>query len=400
MNIRRAIQFLTAPLLVSIYIGCSPVNFAKDEEYGKCQDSGKNCVSVNGVDYFDETFQVAGGLVDILIVNDNSASMSYEQTQLSTRLAGFIQKLEEQSTDYRIAVTTTDISSASNPPRAINKNGALQDGRLIVFPNGAYFLTSNSGTLAQKNEWFKAVIERKETLDCETFIKNNYGKAGYDSNYPTYCPSGDERGIYAANLVIQNNPNSFLRKEAHLAIIVLADEDERSQLYWYNQQSPGSYPGYDLESLDQPQTLLDNVRKTFGGGKLLRIHSIITTATNYTVSGTTKTCKDIQSGQLLVNGMGVVSGSYGHVYKQASDMTQGVIADICTSDYTEKLGQISTNILDQIKGRTLACPSPSDLVVNVSQTGVTYAVTGRDLKFSTQLSPGTTVKLKYSCTSL
>jgi len=401
MNISSALKFLTVPMLVCIYVGCSPVNFAKDNEAHKCQDSGKVCISQNGKDYFDETEKVENGLVDILIVNDNSASMSFEQTQLATRLSGFIQNLENQKADYRIAVTTTDISSGVNPPRTVNKNGSLQDGRLIAFPNGAYYLTNSSGTLADKNAWFKTVIERKETGDCETFIKNNYGKAGYESSYPANCPSGDERGIYAANLVVKNNPNSFIRKDAHLAIIVLADEDERSQLYWYNQQSPGSYPGYDLESLDQPQTLLSNVRAAFGGGKLLSVHSIITTATTYNVGGKTVTCKDIQGSQIVVNGMSVVSGSYGNLYKQATDMTQGVTGDICSGDYTTQLGQISTNILNRINSVSLACNAPADLVVTiVGQPGVTYSVSGREVKFSAQLAAGTTVKLKYSCTTL
>lgn len=392
MNISRALKFLTVPALISIYVGCSPVNFAKDEELNKCQNSGKNCLTQNGKDYFDETISVAGGLVDILIVDDNSASMSFEQTQLAARLSGFIQNLENQHADYRIAITTTDISNANNPPRSINQNGALQDGRLIQFANGSYYLTASSGSIAQKDAWFKQALQRPETASCENFIRSNYGKSGYDAAYSANCPSGDERGVYAANLVVKNNPNSFIRSNAHLAIIVLADEDERSQLYWYNQQSPGSYPGYDLESFDQPQTLLNNLRASYGGGKALSVHSIVTT---------TQACKNTQDGQLVVNGMSTVSGSFGLIYTQASQMTQGVIGDICATDYTSQLGQISTNILNRINSVTLACANPADLSVTiVGQSGVTFTVAGTLVKFSTQLAPGTTVKVKYSCDSL
>lgn len=392
MNISRALKFLAVPALVSIYVGCSPVNFAKDDEANKCQDSGKRCVSANGRDYFDENVSAAGGLVDILIINDNSASMSFEQTQLAARLSGFIQNLENQHADYRIAITTTDISTTSNPARAINQNGALQDGRLIKFPNGAYYLTNTSGSLAQKDAWFRQTIQRPETASCEAFIKAYYGSASYSSSYDANCPSGDERGIYAANLVVKNNPNSFIRSNAHLAIIVLADEDERSQLYWYNQKNPGTYPGFDLESYDQPQTLLNTVRSSFGGGKLLSVHSIVTTS---------QSCKTAQDNQMIIGGASVVNGSYGHIYSQASQMTQGVIGDICASDYTSQLGQISTNILNRVKSMTLACANPTDLVVTVvGQSGVTYTVTGKELKFNAQLAPGTSVKLKYSCATL
>ncbi|MGZ7109608.1 MAG: hypothetical protein ACXVHW_11600, partial [Methanobacterium sp.] len=271
MNISRAVKIIIVPALISIYVGCSSVNFAKDEELNKCQNSGLNCISQNGKDYFDETVTVDGGLVDILIVDDNSASMSFEQSQLAIRFSGFIQNLENQKADYRIAITTTDISSNSNPPRLVNQNNALQDGHLIRFPNGSYFIDSTSGTLAQKEDWFKKTIQRKETLDCESFIRANYGRSDYDNLYSANCPSGDERGIYAANLVVKNNPNNFIRPRSHLAIIILSDEDERSQLYWYNRQNPMTYPGFDLESLDQPQMLLSNVRATYGAGKVLSV---------------------------------------------------------------------------------------------------------------------------------
>lgn len=388
MNISRALKFLAVPTLVSIYVGCSPVNFSKDEELNKCQNSGKNCLTLNGKDYFDETISVAGGLVDILIVNDNSASMSPEQTQLAARLSGFIQNLDAQHADYRIAITTTDISNSNNPARAINQNGALQDGHLIPFGNGSYYLTPDSGSLTQKDAWFKAALQRPETASCETFIKNNYGKSGYDAAYSTNCPSGDERGIYAANLVIKNNPNTFIRSNSHLAVIVLADEDERSALYL----SPSMYPGYSLEPMDQPQTLLSNLRSIYGGGKLLSVHSIITASDQ---------CKAIQSNQMIINGQATVYGSIGETYKQASQMTQGVIGDICATDYTTQLGQISTNILNRINSVTLACANPVDLSVSiVGQPGVTYSVAGNLVKFSTQLAPGTTVKLKYTCDAL
>ncbi|WP_413288683.1 hypothetical protein [Bdellovibrio sp. HCB337] len=391
MNISGALKFLAVPALVCIYVGCSPVNFTKDEELNRCQNSGKNCITLDGWDHFEDPISIREGLVDVLIVNDNSASMSFEQTQLAARLSGFVQKLEDQKADYRIAITTTDISNSGNPARAINQSGALQDGRLIKFPNGEYFLTKASGTLQQKDTWFKQTLQRPETASCELFIKNNYGKAGYDAAYSANCPSGDERGIYAANMVVRNNPNSFIRKDAHLAIIVLADEDERSQLYWYNQQNPGTYPGFDLEALDQPQALVSASRAAYGGGKLVSIHSMIVLDEN---------CKRTQGNQLVVNGLGTVSGSYGLIYKQASDMTRGVVGDICSSDYTSKLGEISTNILDRKNSVPLACSNPSNLQVTISAPGITYSVSGSELKFSAQLPAGTVGKVKYSCKSL
>jgi hypothetical protein len=383
MNFSRALKILIAPALAAIYVGCSPVNFAKDGEINRCQNFGQSCIVQNGKDYFEYSVTATGGLVDILIVDDNSASMYFEQARLATRLSNFIQNLENQKADYRIALTTTDISSSENPPRAINQNGALQDGKLIKFPNGEYFLTNTSGTLAQKDEWFKQTISRQETISCETFIKNNYGKSGYSSSYDTYCPSGDEKGVYAANLVVKNNPGSFIRKDAHLAIIFLADEDEAVSY------DTNGTPVPHLADLDQPDSLISNVSTVYGASKLLSAHSLVTAS---------QACFTEQNNQMSAYG---IRGSYGWNYAKVSQKTQGFIGDICAADYTTQLGQISTNILNKVNSVPLACEKPTDLTVNISgQTGVTYTVSGRELKFSQQLAPGTTASLKYTCETL
>ncbi len=382
MNTIRAFRVLAIPAVVAIYVGCSPVNFAKDSEINRCQNFGQNCIALNGLDHFDYSVSAAGGTVDILIVDDNSASMSFEQARLSSRLSNFIQNLENQRADYRIAVTTTDISSPANPPRAVNLNGALQDGKLIKFLNGEYFLTNSSGTISQKDEWFKKAISRDETIACENFIKNNYGKSGYSTSYDANCPSGDERGVFAANLVIKNNPNGFIRQGAHLAVIFLADEDEAVT---YNSSG---VPVYHLEDLDQPDVLINNVAQIHGPSKLLSAHSLITA---------TEACFAEQNNQMSAYG---VRGSYGWNYARLSQKTQGFVGDICASDYTSQLGQISTNILNKINSLPLACENPKDLSVSISTSNITYSVSGKELKFSAQLPPGTTVNLKYNCETL
>src|SRR5690606_15242203 len=74
-------------------------------------------------------------------------------------------------------------------------------------------------------------------------------------------------GFFAANLTVENNPKSFIRSDAHLAVVVLSDEDVRSQLY-------DDSPYYRLESKDLPQTLISNVHSRFPG-KSVSIHAII-----------------------------------------------------------------------------------------------------------------------------
>jgi hypothetical protein len=380
------LKILTVSFLIAVYVGCSPVNFAKDSEMRKCQDFAASCIVKDGRDYFDETVGVGRGVADILIVDDNSASMSFEQAHLADRLANFVAGLEAQNTDYRIAITTTDISSPGNPARPINLNGALQDGKLIAFPNGEYFLTPSSGTLAQKDEWFRKTIQRNETLACESFIRANYGAPGYESAYNQNCPSGDERGVYAANLTIANNPNGFIRPNAYLSIIFLSDEDERSQLYY-----SGKDPSFALADLDQPQTLISNLAHVYGG-KALSVNAFVTA---------TQECLATQNNQMVVGNTSVVSGSYGSIYAEAVKKTGGILGDICESDYTTRLGQIKANILEHINDHTLACENPSDLVVTFTgQTGMTYTVSGRTVKLSQELNSKATARFQYSCPSL
>src|SRR5690348_8387825 len=90
---------------IGSYTACSGVRFSKQvdvKQYGDgCQQQGEASVQCEGTEY------VTGGKVDILIVDDNSASMSYEQARLASRFNNFINLLDSKYIDYRIAVTTT-----------------------------------------------------------------------------------------------------------------------------------------------------------------------------------------------------------------------------------------------------------------------------------------------------
>ena len=96
----------TLSFLIGLYVGCSPVKFSLDDS--KCKENG--CIVVDGKYSFNYTATAGYGKVDILIVNDNSASMSFEQARLAPRFANFIGDLDSRNIDYRIGMTTTDVS--------------------------------------------------------------------------------------------------------------------------------------------------------------------------------------------------------------------------------------------------------------------------------------------------
>jgi hypothetical protein len=379
-------SFLLASLVIisSTMSACSAVKFSAKAD---CQGD-TTCVVQQGNTVHEGTINIGGGNVDVLFVNDNSASMSFEQARLGNRLSQFVAQFDQRFIDYRMAVTTSDISSASNPPRSINQNGALQDGKLIRFSGNLPYLTPNSGNASQRDQMFRQVINRPETLICENFITNwiNSGKSRdtseYSQAYVQNCPSTDERGIYAANLVAKNNPDSFLRPEADLHIIFLADEDVRSQLYWNNT------PGFALADYDKGDRLLPNIRSLYPQ-KTVGLHAIIVRDPN---------CLAIQSSQLG----GVVSGSYGHEYHKATLTTSGVSGNICASDYSQQLQSIFNNIQGQIVDKiALRCSGASLVIENItissSDPTVTYAVVGAEIQFNKKLPRGSSVYYKYQC---
>ncbi len=125
--------------------------------------------------------------LDLLFVVDNSCSMVEEQGQLAADASTYIDYLEQQAIDYRIAVVTTDARSA------------LFVGRVPV-------ITPETPQAAQ------------------VFAENvQVGTAG----------AVDERGLEAVLLalsepLVSGRNAGFLRPEASLVVIFIADEDDRS----------------------------------------------------------------------------------------------------------------------------------------------------------------------------
>lgn len=380
---------------VGAYVGCSPVRFSLDPS--PCEEAG-TCIVENGKYSFNELKTVGGGKVDILIVNDNSASMSFEQRNLANRFQGFIQSLDSRSIDYRIAMTTTDIHVAgdNNEPRDINGQGARQNGNLVSF-NGYAYLTP---AVADRVNLFNQTVVRPETLQCEQFIANWVRANGlqstetssvYMAQYKQNCPSGDERGVYAANLTVQKNPSSFIRKDAHLAIIFLADEDVRSHLY-------DRTTGYQLEALDQPASLIQNIYTQFGTGKGISVHAI-------TVKD--NACLAQQNDQTLGSPAepltrGFIRGTFGSVYLTFPEKSWGRAVDICFNDYTSQLGDITSHIFERISSVELKCSNPEDLQVELipANAAITNWVDGNKVRFSQTLAVGTQVRTIYKCSSL
>ncbi len=368
--------------IVSYFLACSPVRFSKIQApacplcvYSVCD--GTTCTQD-----IVETKVVGSGIVDILVVNDNSGSMSTEQAQMGSKFPTFIQGLGKL--DYRIGMITTDVSSnvsdtKANYPGPANGNGKFQDGALIEYTSGVPYLTpvtSNAAAL------FNEKIRREETLACE--------QSGYKKES---CPSGDERGIFAANLALDRNDAGFLRANAPLAIIFLADEDVRSGLYSGGPSNPdGSNYGFELQDYDKAERFVARFREKFPG-KTLKAHSLIVKD---------QACLTTQGSQ--GNGNPYVRGSYGNVYKALSQQTDGVIGSICSSNYENELGQIAYETQGQVASMPFTYCRPKDDNFEVSfSPKLSFAVNATAdvdrlvIEFDKELPPNTTITLTYTC---
>ena len=195
-------------LIIGSVIACSPIRFTPTENTAAVVcDGATSCIISNGIVSISDNVQIGAGKVDILFINDNSASMSPIQAQLAAKFSGFIKNLDEKKIDYRIAITTTDLDS-------------VKSKGLITFGNGKSYISNAD---ANRFSLFNTAIIRPETLKCETFITsmfNTYGpsfqsRQDYAVGYPQNCASPDTRGIYTGNLVISQNTDSFMRTDAN-----------------------------------------------------------------------------------------------------------------------------------------------------------------------------------------
>lgn len=374
-KVKNKIWFAVVLILGLGPVGCSDVAF-KSRPNKLCtqfqQDFGSSgCVmDPKGFNVFNYSVNV--GEVDILFVDDNSTSMYKEQTEMALRFPGFLDSIYRL--DYRIGVITTDWRPDFN------------GGSLLPFANGNRWIGNSSRQLDSQHtnniDLFQKIIKRQETLDCQA--------SGFSSSA---CPTGDERGIYSLNLALDRaEQRSFFRTGGHLAVVILSDENERS--------NGGQISGYGLEPYDQPAVFVEKAKNTLGATKSLSVHSIV-------IRPGDQGCLDTQNAQ-----GGGVKGFFGTLYaalsqpdnelKSKGPIIAGTLGNICSSNYTTELGDIASKINQTLSQIQLPC-SPIDMAVDVGfdpapLQQIFYSVDAQNrLNFTPAAPAGTKVTLKYKC---
>ncbi len=379
--IRKYSRHLIVMTAITIYVGCSDVKFESvpSDQCAEANSDPTNSSCFEAPGWLNYHFEFKVGRMDILFVDDNSGSMYVEQTSMADRFPNLLNEIS--GLDYQIGIITTDISASPNngTPRSANGNGAFQDGKLLKFSNGDTVISAVTPNVVQL---FRDAIKRPETLACDTATGSG-------------CPSGDERGIYALNMALDRADEKFFRKDSHLAVVILSDEDERT--------NGGNISGYPLETYDLPLTFAQKVHTQLGSNKTVSVHTVI-------IQPGDTSCFNIQNSQT-----GGVKGYYGYQYAKLANANQdpelkaahsgflaGRSGSICAGDYGAQMGDIGTLAAVNANIKVLPCVPTSDKIkVAFSPnpgTQINFTVNSeRLLTFNPQPPPGTTVSVDVTC---
>jgi hypothetical protein len=279
--------------------------------------------------------------VDILIIDDNSASMEYEQQSMAKRMSTFMSVLS--GLDWRIAITTTDPTSK-----------VWGDGQLLPMKGltKQYYISSSMDPKSSQ----KALED--------TIQRSEIGNSSEQGIYATY--RAVERSLIATDPASQ-----FFRSDANFATVVISDEDES-----------------DTKFRNIPENLLALVKQTWPS-KHFAFHSIITRSGDVQCkNGNGNTYGVTYEKMSKLTGAGMVGGP--------------IIGSVCEADYGSQLRGIGDSVQAMQKIIDLQCApignATSSVVVQLNGNNYTapYQVSGTRLVFQSNLPIGKYV-LQYTC---
>jgi hypothetical protein len=340
-NNMRTIRLLLAASAL-ILIGCNEVKFEAGRvattscTTPECQSGQDVGDGTQTLVLKNDTFNVPSNrAIDILFVIDNSGSMGPEQMAISTRLASFTNVIETSGLDWRIAITSTDVSG----------NYAGARGTLVSFNTaGLKVITKDTPNYAAL---FQAAVR--------------LGENG----------SGNERGLEATYLSVGLNADNWIRPGAHFATVVVSDENENSD---------GS------GQANAVARMLAQVETKLGPNKNFTFNSII-------IKPDDMACFNTQDMQ------GNFRAYFGSYYANASTSTSGVIGSVCSTDYGNELRSIGDNVVSLVDTIQLSCEPYMGIVTVKDGAGAPLAFTldKNRVKLNIAALPGSVVKLTYNC---
>ncbi len=313
---------------------------------------------VAGYRDFSKTVNVnaSSNKVDVLVVIDNSGSMSTEQKNMGARFDSFISKLN--GLDWQVGITTTDVQTD-------NTNSAVKDGRLIKFAAFDRHVIRSTDDMAAAKSSFAATVQR-----------------------PVGEGSGNEQGVKATYRALEraqmaNSTNTgFIRDGAALSVILVSDADETVN----GNQTAGDPASFSEQN--KTENLIAFINAQYPG-KTFKFNSIIVRE------------NDLACLELAGSG----NEGYGKNYQKLTNATSGILGSVCETDYAGQLSIIGDNTSETVRSVTLDCnPVDSDnkngvdlVIKNASNQVLTnYTLNGRIITFSQPLAIGA-YSFAYRC---
>ncbi len=290
--------------------------------------------------------------VDILLVIDNSPSMAAELAKLSSRFSKFSESLA--GIDWQICLTTTDAD--------------FQAGLVI--------------------EWGKGLTVLKPSVSDYANIFKNKLSANTLAN-----GSGFEQPIKSANKAFQlataANADCF-RFGVAKSVLIISDEDELSDGWIARAGEPTS--GLTPTALNYPDSLVATVHEKFP------FSSLSTNA--FVVLPEDTTCLESQRQQGQV--YDIRAGYPAVRISELVSLTQGLVFNICSSDYGPALEKMSAAIVSQLATTELPCPSFGAIIHSTSSINSIHQnrvehLDGHRLTFDPALVWSEQIEVHFSC---
>lgn len=339
---------------------CSGVNFETQKSSVGDQGTGGGGGGTTLVPY-DDTFVISNlsKKADVLLMLDNSGSMSEDLKKLAQKLDGLIAILDQGGIDWQMCYTTTDVYNSGG--QILNWAGV---GSRVLLPS-----------TANKSQVF---------LDT----MNAIGDGG----------SGNEQGIFSTKLAIENSNNSdCFRPDAALSVVLISDEDEHSCGGRCENATSNEHPGgvqhrqaykyanqYVPMTIDnQPETLIKAVRDQWSEKPFI-FNSIIVKPDDFA-------CYDSQD---------VVTVTFfGKTYARLQSLTGGVLGNICADSFASQLTAMGESTKAVINSVTLKCTPVGMPTVTLipADPSIAWQNTGNKVVFSKPLSLGSSVRVQYNC---
>ena len=315
---------------------CSQINFSPGADQGSF-----NVPDTDQKESFNFDDDGSGKKVDILFINDDSASMMSKQNKLGAALNPFITNLK--NVDWQLGITTTDITDG---PYGVK-------GSLIPMKGTALKILNKDAPN------YASVFAK--TIHADVLETCN------EADIP--CPSSDERPLMATVMAMQKrftDNSGFFRDGADLAVVILSDEDE----------------GSDGTDAIAAAAVMYAFNAVFGKGRTLTAYGII-------VRPGDTACYTEQA---------PTSGHYGNLISQFVTLTGGVTGSICDADYSSTLAKIGQRVHDAVKTITLKyTPNVATVQLNIVpfDSSLTWTITGKQIVFNKAPAKGTRIDVVY-----